>query len=74
MESHAAIPVLLHLVLTHEARIADHVGGQDRRQSSLNAYGHEVSLAEAKEDRNSSLTSANQRARMSQKWLQSEVQ
>ncbi len=53
------------LVLARQAGIAGHVSGQDRRQPALNALGHVVSLAEVMKDRNSSLTRATQRARMS---------
>ncbi len=50
------------LVLAHQAGIAGHVSGQDRRQSALNALGHGESLAEAEKDGNSGFTRATQAA------------
>ncbi len=53
------------LVLAHQAGIANHLSGQDRRQSALNAVSQGLSLAEESKDRNSSFARALQRAPMS---------
>ena len=64
-------PMRLHgrkragFVRPHQAGIADHIGGDDCRQSALNAVSHGVSLAEGLRDRNSGFARAVQRAPMS---------